>query len=334
MITWLRSCVARLRSGGPARPAPAAPPGRASGVTLGPSPFVDLGERGAEPRPAEVTAADAGADLAGVLRDTLDTRLAGLRGSGGTDADIVVRGLTSGQLDTAIRQLPSAARQVMDVMHSGDPDLNRLAELVDADPALSQSLLQHANSAWYTRRFGAPASSVKLALQRVGTRGLEATVMARSLEGALSRPGHGFALMERMVWDHMVRVAGLAREMSVGRGMDPDRLYTLGLVHDVGKLVVFNQISDRRRALRRELDLHPVWVGDLMRAVHEPLGGLALLSWGMDARDAWAVAAHHADPPPPELPEVALLATAERMDLSRADGEPEGAAAPPVRTAS
>jgi HD-like signal output (HDOD) protein len=322
MLNWLRSLVAAPPSGaGDGRPRPGRP-GGSPPVDGTPSPFVDL-DRRRDPDGPSTRAPKAGSspapalDLAATLRATLDSALAALQGTGGGDGDDLLTRLGSGNLDTVIRQLPGAARQVMGLMHGSDANLSRLAQVVEGDPALSQSLLKHANSAWYTRRFGSAASSVKLAIQRVGLRGVEATVMARSLEGSLSRPGHGLTLMERMVWDHMVRVAHLARELCVGAGMDPDRLYTLGLVHDVGKLVVFNEVSDRRRELRRDLDVHPVWVGEVLRAIHEPLGGLALLSWGLDPRDARAVAVHHRDPPPEDLPEVALLATAERMDLAR-----------------
>lgn len=323
MFKWLRSLLAH----GPEEPPVASSrtvAGDAGGTeAAAPSPFVDLDGRreapGDRPGPALPWAASPAPalDLSATLGTRLDAALTGLAGSGGDDGDALLGALGSGELDTAIRQLPGAARQVMGAMNGAEPDVKRLAELVEADPSLSQSLLKHANSAWYTRRFGSAASSVRLAIQRVGMRGVEATVMARVLEGSLSRPGRGLTLMERMVWDHMIRVAHLARELCVGAGMDPDRLYTLGLVHDVGKLVVFNQVSELRRALRRELEVHPVWVGDVLRAVHEPLGGLALLAWGLDPRDARVVAVHHRDPPPEELPEAGLLGTAERMDLAR-----------------
>lgn len=324
MLNWLRSLVAGDGGGGATVRAPL-PSSAAAYTRPSPSAFVDLDRRRSSPR-TEPPPAPLIVDLPDVLASRFEAALEELRGSGGDDGDELLASLAAGSGDSPIRQLPSAARQVMAVMQGSEPSVTGLCDVVERDPALSQALLKHANSAWYTRRFGSPASSVKLAIQRVGLRGVEATVMARTLEGALSSPGHGLAIMERMVWDHMVRVAHLAREMSVGAAMDPDRLYTLGLVHDVGKLIVFNRISDCRRALRRDLDVHPVWVGEVLRAVHEPLGGLALLSWGLDARDARVVALHHQDPPPAHLPEAALLATAERMDLARHADE--------VRTAS
>ena len=37
---------------------------------------------------------------------------------------------------------------------------------------------------------------------------------------------------------------------------------------------------------------------DALRELHEPLGGLTLLRWGVDPRAAWAVAHHHRRQPP------------------------------------
>jgi hypothetical protein len=54
--------------------------------------------------------------------------------------------------------------------------------------------------------------------------------------------------------------------------VNPDQAMTLGLLHDVGKLAVFDRISALRVAARTEIGLPELPVRHLLRAVHEPLG--------------------------------------------------------------
>ena len=52
-------------------------------------------------------------------------------------------------------------------------------------------------------------------------------------------------------WAHMVRVGPLARGLARGFGVPPHEAFLLGLLHDVGKLVLFDLLSAVRHELRR-----------------------------------------------------------------------------------
>ena len=67
-------------------------------------------------------------------------------------------------------------------------------------------------------------------------------------------------------------------------GVDTDTAFSLGLLHDVGKLVLFHHISDLRRARRREITLSEKFLTLALASLHEPLGGLAVLEWDLDEK--------------------------------------------------
>ena len=69
----------------------------------------------------------------------------------------------------------------------------------------------------------------------------------------VSRPGGELDTMAQQVWNHMVRVAPLARDLSGAFGVGPEQAFLLGLLHDVGKLVVFDRITELRTVQRRPL---------------------------------------------------------------------------------
>lgn len=200
--------------------------------------------------------------------------------------------MLAGSPDTLIRQLPAAARASLALCD--DPDLTRrqLAEKLSSDPALVQALLRTANSA----AFGAGKDSVisiEPALDRIGVGGARAIIFANAVDGALSRPGGEFNEMVSAVWNHMVSTAPLARALARAFGTDPEEAFSIALLHDVGKLVIFDRISVFRAAQRRDVKLAPAFVHALLGELHEPLGAAAARAWSMGERSARAIGAHH-----------------------------------------
>lgn len=220
-----------------------------------------------------------------------------------------------------IKQPPLAAQAVLNVCRRRNYSVTELNRLISRDPALSQALLRHANSAWYTSRLAGKVISINAAVQRVGTKGVHATVMAHVMEGELSRPGPGLDRMVQQVWKHMVRAAPVARALARAFRQDPDAAYTLGLLHDAGKLVLFDRIAQARKKVRRELKLSDAFVSASLRTLHEPLGALAALQWGIDADMAASVASHHRSSSEDGQPMAQVLYLAEKIDLANTSGE-------------
>ena len=217
-----------------------------------------------------------------------------------------------------VRQPPVAAQALLTLLNRRHYSMREVTHVIERDPALSQALLRQANSAWYASTFGAPVISIRGAVQRVGAKGVHATVMSQLVQGQLCRPGAGFDGMASMVWEHMVRTAPVARQLGPIFSVDPEGAYTLGLLHDVGKLVLFDRVAALRRKVRREVTFPPKFISRALREFHEPLGGLAALEWGLDEGSALVIATHHRRPHPEPahlMSEVIYLA--ERFDVSQ-----------------
>jgi HD-like signal output (HDOD) protein len=90
----------------------------------------------------------------------------------------------------------------------------------------------------------------------------------------------------------MVRTAPVARRLGRAAGLPPETCYTLGLLHDLGKLIVFDRLTSLRTATRHTLRLPRAFLRDLLLRSHGPLGGLAALVWNLDTVAARAIAAH------------------------------------------
>lgn len=200
--------------------------------------------------------------------------------------------LLSGSPDTMIRQLPAAARAMLAMADDQTVTRREFAEKLSGDPSLVQALLRTANSA----AFGAgksPVITVEPSLDRIGIGGAKAILFSSAVDGILSRPGGIYNTMASEVWNHMVRSAPLARTIAKVFNADPDEALSVALLHDVGKLVIFDRMSVLRSTIKRELRVEPDFVKALLTTLHEPLGEYALLEWGMGERPARAIGAHH-----------------------------------------
>ena len=267
------------------RPVSAAPTAAvmpAPAVAVAPSPSTAAPESS----PAEALRRHLDAEIAAAL-DLLDGTLAPDEQAGDAGALLLeLRGDISG----AIRRPPIAAQQALASCRDPNASLGMIIEAFHQDPALTQGLLKHANSPFYAT--GGPLASLDAAAQRVGMTGLHGVLMGSMVEGLLCRPGGEYGTMVQQVWTHMVRTAPAARRIGRVLGAPPEKCYTLGLLHDLGKLIVFDRLTAMRTAGRQTLRLRRPFLREVLGRLHGPIGGVAALQWNLDVESARAIAAH------------------------------------------
>ena len=127
----------------------------------------------------------------------------------GNDVGMVLKGL--GEIEADLPQPPMAAQAILRVLNRHDYNLDELVGHFEKDPALSQTVLRHANSPWYGGNASNPIVAVRPAVQRIGGNGVHGAVMQHVVSGELLRPGANLDDMARLVWQHMVRSAPAAR---------------------------------------------------------------------------------------------------------------------------
>jgi HD superfamily phosphodiesterase len=206
--------------------------------------------------------------------------------------------------EKTVRQPPAAAQRALDLLRRDVP-ISDLVKLVEQDPVLAHSLLRFANSA--AMSMGTQSTSLAESIRRVGTQGLRSVILSSMVEGTLCRTGTAYDGIVRQVWDHMIRSAPIARVLAPGFGVVPDEAFTLALLHDVGKLVLFDRLGTLRAELRREVKLTPQF----------------MLRWGLGRGAVAVVSSHHrrGDALEPNLPAECVF-VAERLDLAMQRGEP------------
>src|SRR5262249_53576838 len=136
------------------------------------------------------------------------------------------------------------------------------------------------------------------AITRQGRQSVHNVLLQQSLNGLIYSAGGPWHEMVNQVWSHMVRTGPIARAVAMVFDVEPEQAFALALLHDVGKLAVFDRLATLRTAHRGDLDVPKTAVSRALRMLHEPLGGLCALGWGFGDKAANAIATHHRDPMP------------------------------------
>lgn len=138
--------------------------------------------------------------------------------------------------------LPDAVIRANQLIDSPSAGAAEIGEVISKDPALSAQLLRLVNSAFYS--FEEPINSLKRAISAVGTRELRSLILSASAADAFNKIAPDTIDMDDF-WQRSVYVglmAGkLSKHLGVGRGEIP---FLIGLLHDVGKIVMFNRLPD------------------------------------------------------------------------------------------
>lgn len=214
--------------------------------------------------------------------------------------------------------LPQTLVRLLGIDASSDDYFDALVALIGAEPGFAARVLVLANSVESASR--APVTSIKAAVTRIGTRSTANLIVALSVAKVFI-PHDAW---EKSLWRHALQVAVASREFArvwALPELDPDEAYLCGLLHDVGRFVLFQEAP---AALRRvdEGDWHSA--AELVaqeRAIcgltHPELGALACEHWKLPATIRDCVARHHERLPPGEATTRgdALLAVVRAADL-------------------
>jgi putative nucleotidyltransferase with HDIG domain len=228
--------------------------------------------------------------------------------------------------------MPPVATEVIKKAEDPDTDLGSLAQLISRDASLAVRVLKIANSSFYS--MPREVESIQQAIVLLGYSTLRSVVVAASMKDVFAR----FGLAERLLWEHAT-AAGLAAGVLAENvaGISRDEAFVGGLVHDVGKLVMYSQAEQQYQQV-----LSAVYSGEKTSIAaerevfgfdHAEVGALVLGKWKLPERLSSAVGAHHdlsLARAEGSKPLAALLQVADRMCLREGYGrrQPDPASDP------
>jgi len=191
--------------------------------------------------------------------------------------------------------LPTIAIEIQKIMREDRLSVVQTVPVIEQDPALAMKILKVANSAYYG--IVDKINSLRQAVVIIGMRELAGIVLGFSLMKSMAHSKQDSSVNWKSFWEHSVAVGHISEllneELAVGIN---ESLYSMGLLHDIGKLVLFKldpakyeecyKISLQERITLQEAELR------LFEITHQQAGTWIAKRWGL-SKSIQEVTAHH-----------------------------------------
>lgn len=220
------------------------------------------------------------------------------------------------RLESHIDRLPVLPTVVASLM-TLDPDhdgyFDEVMALLEGDPPFAARILSTANAT--TAGHLHPVASVRSALLRLGSQGAADAITA----AAVTRVFVPRTDWEKSLWRHSIHVGSAMRvlaDLVRPAPVDRDVAYAAGLLHDVGRLIIFQEAPDALHRVDEGKWHTPEALVDAERAVcgigHAELGAKACRRWNLPDVLVEVVGRHH-HPVHSPVGEVDLLVAMTRF---------------------
>jgi len=194
-----------------------------------------------------------------------------------------------------IFSLPQIFNRINEVVNDPEKSFEDVADVIRQDLGLSTRLLQIANSSFY--HFPEKIETVTHAVCVVGTQQLRDLALGAIVVNTFKGIPENLIAMKPF-WQHSIASGIAARTLAVYlRDENPERLYITGMLHEVGRLILFTSFQDQaNRALRQcraDKELLLNLEKEMIGCDHAAAGGALLEAWEFPAFQVEAVRFHH-----------------------------------------
>ncbi len=154
----------------------------------------------------------------------------------------------------------------------------RIADLLKKDVAISAELIKMSNSAYY--RGLIQNNSLEQAISRIGAAATERVVTDLTGREFFSMKTEKYRILNEKIWKHSIACAYAseitAKLLKLELAADP---FSLGLLHDIGKLVLLQIIADMERKGKYNGGIPTAKLIDTISALHGVFGAKLLEKW-------------------------------------------------------
>ena len=176
------------------------------------------------------------------------------------------------QISSYIPSLPKIVTELIGLIGSDNHDFSKIGEVISRDVELTIEVVKMANSPFYSTS-REPIKSLEQAVRSLGIKRIAAIATTALTENLLRVSAIYFKWFGEIIWTHSLECAMGCQYMR--RNDRPFTGYLLGLVHDVGKIVIFRCLVDafdqtgttevpRSKLFRQIMTEHSLWISILI----------------------------------------------------------------------
>lgn len=198
---------------------------------------------------------------------------------------------------TALAPLPNTYYELNNAINNPSTSLKDIGNIINQDASLTAQLLRIANSALFN--FPAQISTVSQAITVVGIQQLRELTLACTVLRAFPLIPDNYVNISAF-WQHSLAVGIGARVLaSYRKESNIERFYVLGLLHDIGRVVMYLGDPDSSRELLQQANQSSQLLHQLEDALwqtdHGNISATFLEKWKLPA-SIWEPIKHHHHP--------------------------------------
>jgi putative nucleotidyltransferase with HDIG domain len=208
---------------------------------------------------------------------------------------LVAEDLINDTLELA--SLPGVVVRAMELLNNPNTSASDIGEIIADDPALTMRLLKIVNSAFYG--FPSRIDTISRAITIIGTLELTDLILGSSAIQVFSKLPNQLIDMEKF-WEHSLYTGVVARLLArYLRAPNTERCFVMGLLHDIGALVMYHQQPEGSRqaleiAEEKSIPLDMA-EGEVFGFNHSDVGAELMRAWNLP-ESFMEVALHHHHP--------------------------------------
>ncbi len=220
--------------------------------------------------------------------------------------------------DINLPTLPAVFMQINDTIQNPTSSANDIGNVIGKDINLSAKLLRIVNSAFYG--FPKKVDTLTRAVAILGTRQLSTLAIGINILTAFNDIPNCIMDMKSF-WMHSIACGTISRIIANHQGIqNTERLFLAGLLHDIGRLVLYNYAPvNARNAIQKArcnnrllFDLEP----ETMNCDHTTVGALLLKKWRLPKSLENAVKYHHSPKNSNDLLEPSIVHLANIITIA------------------
>jgi putative nucleotidyltransferase with HDIG domain len=210
--------------------------------------------------------------------------------------------MTSAEIIAKVKNLPpisQAALKLVNLLEQSSIANEDIVQVIKCDNVLTAKLLRACNSPYFG--LDEPVASVDQAVLMLGHQQILHIVLTLAFGSAMVVPLPGYAVEANELWRHSL-VTATAAEIVVSEtfemNVEASVAFTVGLLHDIGKLVMSQALTrDLQNEVRRLVETEGCSRTEAEKKVlgadHGEIGAALLKSWNLPEEVLEAVANHH-----------------------------------------
>ena len=193
--------------------------------------------------------------------------------------------------------LPAIYTQVINELHSPDPSVKKISDIIATDLAMTAKILQVVNSAFFglVRKINNPREAVML----LGTETIKALVLSVKIFSEFNQKKYAWFNFDDL-FNHSISVSMFAQTISKEERLDQhlvNNALMAGMFHDLGKLILVTNFQEPYQKILIEARRNGknLWEleNDRFGTSHAEIGAYLMGLWGLDYPVIEAIAYHH-----------------------------------------